>query len=61
MRRLVCQCGGVIKGLVPTHCPHCGAKIVTVRRKVNWLGPLAVVLLFAAVMALMIWLAEGLQ
>jgi hypothetical protein len=30
-----------------------------VRRKADWLGPLIVVLLFAALVVLLLWLARG--
>jgi hypothetical protein len=59
MRRLTCACGGSISEPVPSHCPHCGKRIAGVRRRLNWLGPLAVVLLFAAVVALFFWLAAS--
>jgi hypothetical protein len=52
-----CECGGVVRPPLPTHCPHCGCKIVGVRRRANWVGPLCVGLLFAALAVLLFWLA----
>jgi hypothetical protein len=59
MRRLTCTCGGELARPLPTHCPHCGKRIARLRRKINWLGPLIVVLLFAAIIVLLIWLTRG--
>ena len=59
MRRLTCSCGGELSRPLPTHCPHCGKRITRVRRKTDWLGPLIVALLFAAVVLLLIWLTRG--
>jgi hypothetical protein len=58
MRRFHCTCGGVISGPLPRRCPHCGARITGVRRKIDWLGPAIVVLLFAAVVLLAFWLVR---
>ena len=59
MRRLTCACGGEVPRPLPTNCPHCGRRITRVRRKADWIGPLVVVLLFAALIVLLIWLTWG--
>lgn len=53
--RMTCDCGGVIAPPLPEKCPHCGARIVGVRRRVNWLPPVVVALLFAVLLAF-VWL-----
>jgi hypothetical protein len=58
MRRLTCSCGGEVSRPLPRHCPHCGKRITRVRRRIDWLGPLIVVLLFAAIVALLVWLTS---
>lgn len=55
MRRLVCQCGGRIVGPVPSHCPHCGARIAGVRRRLDLAGPLVVAAMFLALVAFLVW------
>jgi hypothetical protein len=59
MRRLTCSCGGELSRPLPIHCPHCGKRITRVRRRTDWLGALIVLLLFAAVVLLLIWLTRG--
>lgn len=59
MPKLTCQCGGVVSTPLPSHCPHCGKRIAGVRRKVDWLGPLLVGLLFAALAVFLFWLAAS--
>jgi len=59
MRRLSCSCGGEVPRPLPTHCPHCGARIRRLRRKTDWVGPLIVVLLFVAMIILLLWLTWG--
>lgn len=59
--KIVCQCGGEIPRPMPTHCPHCGAQIVGVRRPlwtVVW-PVLAVALLFGALVAFLWWWVGG--
>jgi hypothetical protein len=52
---LVCDCGGVIVPPLPNQCPHCGARIVGVYRRANWLPAVIVGLLFATLLAFL-WL-----
>jgi hypothetical protein len=61
MRRLTCSCGGELSRPLPTRCPHCGKRITRLRRRIDWLGPLLVLLLFAAIVWLLVWLARGAQ
>lgn len=32
--RIVCQCGGELQRPIPPSCPHCGHRIVEVRRRI---------------------------
>lgn len=60
--KIVCGCGGRLSRPLPKVCPHCGAKIVGVRRRI-WplVWPAAViVLLFAALAALLWWVGGAL-
>jgi len=54
--RMTCECGGQIDRPIPSHCPHCGARIVGVRR--TWLSlllpPLIVVDMFASVVLMLL-------
>jgi hypothetical protein len=58
MRPYVCQCGGVIVGPRPHHCPHCGAKIKRFRQRVNVWPLVIIAVLFAAVLAFLFWLVN---
>ena len=60
--RITCECGGVLTRPIPETCPHCGARIVAVKRRL-WprILPLAIVaLMFAALIAFVCWLASNL-
>ena len=54
--KIVCQCGGEIGRPVPTHCPHCGARIVGFRTSLisTLIPPLVVGVLFAALVAVVV-------
>jgi hypothetical protein len=58
--RLVCECGGEIGRPLPLHCPHCGARLVGVRRR--WSSILVPILaiggMFAALVAFVWWWAN---
>lgn len=42
--RMVCQCGGEVPRPLPSHCPHCGRLITTVRAsRLAWLWPVVVI------------------
>jgi hypothetical protein len=47
---LRCACGGVVERPIPVRCPHCGARIQGVRKRVP-LALLLIPLMFAALMA----------
>ena len=56
--RIFCECGGELPRPMPHVCPHCGAVISSVRRRV---GPLIVQLIivittFAVLIAFLAWL-----
>jgi hypothetical protein len=60
--RITCECGGVLTRPIPETCPHCGARIVAVKRRM-WprILPLVMVaLMFAALIAFVCWLASNL-
>ncbi|MCA9267993.1 MAG: hypothetical protein KDA41_05955 [Planctomycetales bacterium] len=57
--RIVCACGGELRRPVPSHCPHCGARIAAVRRRM-WplVWPLLLIAgMFAALLAYLAWQA----
>jgi hypothetical protein len=57
--RIFCDCGGELSHPVPPVCPHCGGRIVRVRRR--WwtiVAPLILILaLLAALCAFVWWMA----
>jgi hypothetical protein len=58
--RIECDCGGELSRPVPTRCPHCGARIVAIRRR----RPLLVAFLiigsiFAALVAFLHWMLSS--
>jgi hypothetical protein len=58
--QIVCQCGGEIDRPIPSHCPHCGAKIVGIRQSIlgSLLPFLAVGLIFALLVGVLIYLGN---
>jgi len=56
--KIACDCGGELPRPLPTECPHCGAPIVTRRRR--WwpvmIGLLIVGSMFAALVLYLRWL-----
>lgn len=54
MTALRCTCGGDVHRPIPHRCPHCGARIRGVRRRLPW-GLLLVPLMFAALLAFVYW------
>jgi len=59
--RIECDCGGELMRPLPTVCPHCGARIIAIRRR-RW--PLLVAFLiigsmFAALIAYLRWILSG--
>jgi hypothetical protein len=57
-KRIVCECGGTLPTPVPRRCPHCGATILSVRRRgLPRVGPLLIVAaMFAALVAFLWWM-----
>jgi hypothetical protein len=53
--KLTCDCGGDLSYPVPSHCPHCGARIVGVSPRFG-LPPLAIVVLLFAALLGFFWL-----
>ncbi len=58
--RIACDCGGELTRPLPSICPHCGARIVAIRRRA-W--PLLVAILiigsfFAALVAYLHWILD---
>jgi hypothetical protein len=59
MPRYVCQCGGVIDAVrPPKQCPHCGAAVARVRTRGQLTPIVLVALLFAALVAFVVWLTR---
>jgi hypothetical protein len=58
MRKYICQCGGMILGNPPKHCPHCGAKVKRVRQRVNVWPLVVIAVLFASLIAFVLWLVR---
>ena len=59
--KIICACGGELRRPLPVHCPHCGAQISGVRRPLwSLVWPLlAIMLMFAAIIAYLWWLLGG--
>ena len=54
--KITCQCGGSLTRPLPEKCPHCGARIVGVRRSI-WplVWPVLVIILMFAALAGLLW------
>jgi hypothetical protein len=61
IEQIRCGCGGQLHRPLPRECPHCGRRIVQVRRK--WwsaiLPILAVLFLFAVLVAYLFWISRN--
>ncbi|MBI1900689.1 MAG: hypothetical protein HYS13_06210 [Planctomycetia bacterium] len=56
-RHYRCPCGAELPSPLPAKCPQCGNRIVGIRRRGKYLGPAIVVVIFAALVVFLIWLA----
>lgn len=54
MSVLRCACGGAIERPIPLRCPHCGARIRGVRKRLP-LGLLLVPLMFVVLIVFVYW------
>jgi len=50
---LICECGGRVMRPIPERCPHCGQRILSVRRRI-WPKLLAAAVV-AALFGLLTW------
>jgi len=59
--RIRCACGGELRRPLAVHCPHCREQISGVRRPLwSLVWPLlAIMLMFAAIIAYLWWLLGG--
>jgi hypothetical protein len=58
--KLMCECGGLLSRPLPDNCPHCGARIVGVRRRLwTMVLPLVVVVaMFSGLIWFFFWLLK---
>ncbi|MEQ8791616.1 MAG: hypothetical protein RIC55_35465 [Pirellulaceae bacterium] len=58
--RIVCDCGGELRRPLPRNCPHCGGRIVAVRRRWwTWAAPALVAVMIFAALASFVWWAAA--
>jgi hypothetical protein len=58
-RQYRCPCGAELKNPLPAKCPRCGNRIVGIRQRGRYLGPVIIVVIFAALVVFVVWLAGG--